>query len=327
MIHQSGSPSDNRGDKVLSPVSSIPMNGEVRIPKIIHRVWVGNKEIPKEFEYNWETWRKNHPTWEFRTWRDADIPSLGGYCESLCGKCRNPAEVSDVMRFFIVEQHGGVYVDTDFESFYPIENAIAGYDFVGAFENNDEMVASAFFGAVPHHPVIKKTTEMIDVDTRKIQMFTAGPRLFTSAIGDFKNKEILIHPRDRFYPVPYGEKSKGAIHYPWAWAVHHWAHTWKQDWNTFTIVTNFPVEGLGSNDVVVANLPGQLKTTHVIQLGKNESLTGEAFQFIRQTLRNAPNYAQNDFCFRHANGNLMVLSSIQHDSKTTYVDSPVKIFS
>ncbi|NBV41108.1 glycosyl transferase, partial [bacterium] len=44
------------------------------IPKILHQVWLGPKEMPAQFVSWREQWRRLHPDWEYMLHTDKDIP-------------------------------------------------------------------------------------------------------------------------------------------------------------------------------------------------------------------------------------------------------------
>ena len=48
----------------------------ILIPQIFHRIWLGDKEMPEEFVYYGETWKKLHPSWKIKLWTEENIPKL-----------------------------------------------------------------------------------------------------------------------------------------------------------------------------------------------------------------------------------------------------------
>ena len=100
----------------------------LKIPKIIHQIWIG-KSVPEEFNHYQFSWRAHHPDWEYRLWTQADITNLHMHNESLARESRSPAEISDLMRYEILYQYGGVYVDFDFQCLKSLEPLHYLYDF------------------------------------------------------------------------------------------------------------------------------------------------------------------------------------------------------
>lgn len=280
------------------------------IPQIFHRIWVGDKPIPDQFERFWQTWHEQHPGWEFRTWTDANIAEFGPDCERLCREARNHVERADVLRFFIVAKYGGVYLDTDFACVKNIEPLLAGWELVSAWEN-ETSIASGFFAAIPNHPVLVKLVAQLSVssiDRTKNQMETAGPTVWTKAI-DPKAAGVRLLPFHLFYSVPYTQRhNPDAKHHPDAYAVHWWSHLWEDDWATLTVLilghdvaaflrTRASITGLGSSDVVSDDPHEPLQTQHVLMVRAGDTFLPDGIKLIRHTLRHAPNYAKNDFAF------------------------------
>lgn len=313
---------------------------EMKIPKIIHRIWVGNNPIPERFERYWATWVDKHSNWEgvgdrqflaqqqewqFRTWRDADIESFGPEIVRLCGECRNPAEMSDVLRFVILEQHGGVYVDTDFECLKNIEPLLGGHEFVAAWES-DKIIASAFIACVPNHPVMKKMGDRLramSIDTATSQMKTAGPIALTELV---KGQNVTILPSKLLYSLQYVDRNKTIKPPADAYAVHHWAHTWEDWWATITFVTDEVtaqnIKRIGKGDRITAD-DNHITTTHVCYLNPGERFVYDGVKRIRHALRNAPDYAENDFSFADSLGGRFWIQSVKHYGKPpVHIDGP-----
>lgn len=279
------------------------------IPDVFHRVWVGGKPIPDRFEAYWESWQRHHPRSRFVTWRDEHIAEFGSPCVRLCNECRNPAEMSDVLRFFIVEKYGGIYLDTDFECYRSIDELLDGWDFCSAWENA-EMVASAFFAAVPNHPILSRMVEQLrgmSIDHTLSQIKTAGPQAFSTTIGDVYAPGVCIHPTAAFYHQRYEERHTIPPVPTDAYAVHRWSHTWEDWWTTLTIcivdgptgyaTTRESVSGVGAGDCVISDPHQPPRTTHVCYPFAGDRFVADGISKIRKTLRHAPNYAENDFGF------------------------------
>ena len=46
-----------------------------RIPRLIHRIWLG-KPIPDRLEEWWATWSEKNPEWTCQTWRETELEAL-----------------------------------------------------------------------------------------------------------------------------------------------------------------------------------------------------------------------------------------------------------
>eukprot|EP00401_Gymnodinium_catenatum_P066950 CAMPEP_0117511390 /NCGR_PEP_ID=MMETSP0784-20121206/28483_1 /TAXON_ID=39447 /ORGANISM="" /LENGTH=351 /DNA_ID=CAMNT_0005307061 /DNA_START=60 /DNA_END=1111 /DNA_ORIENTATION=+ len=128
------------------------------IPLKVHQIWLGPRHIPERCKALMATWSEMHPAWEHRLWTDADVEEAGlpPALAQAFTKAENPAEKSDILRLWLVSQHGGLYVDVDFECLRPFDGFHRRYSFftgvsnVGAFELNNGL-----FAACPGHPVMR----------------------------------------------------------------------------------------------------------------------------------------------------------------------------
>lgn len=115
------------------------------IPKIIHFCWFGGNPLPKSAVKCINSWRKYLPDYEIWQWSEDFLTSKlttltsNGIVNKIMPfdvniiqytkdafKAKKYAFVSDYARFWILEQYGGIYFDTDVEvikDMTPIINA------------------------------------------------------------------------------------------------------------------------------------------------------------------------------------------------------------
>lgn len=106
------------------------------IPKILHYVWLGGREIPENLQAYMATWTMFMPDWEVRGWTEDTITKyLMSSDECLdrtwldymplyvrqAYEAKKYAFVSDYVRLWALEQFGGVYMDTDVEVIRPFD--------------------------------------------------------------------------------------------------------------------------------------------------------------------------------------------------------------
>lgn len=201
-------------------------SARMKIPRIIHRIWLGGEEMPAEYVAFGETWRRHHPDWEFRTWTDSDLPTLTH--PDAFERCRNFGEASDVLRYEVLHQFGGVYVDTDVECLQPIDQLI---ERVSAFAGyaRPNVVGSAIVGAVPGHPAITKTLEVVCEGAGSgPQVQATGPVALTGVLEEADDVELF--DRATFYPLDYWQipfSDMGRADLGESYAIHHWHATWQ----------------------------------------------------------------------------------------------------
>ena len=174
----------------------------MEIPKIFHRVWLGEKKIPDEYEEYWKGWKKLHPDWKFLDWNNENIKNFSLY--SLAKDVICPASASDIIRYEAVYEQGGVYIDCDFECKQPIDKLIEDKSFVVCNQDDNFLYycSNSFFAALPKHKILKKAIEELkEIDSKKIDNSepanTTGPYFFRRIINNY---EVDILETFTLYP-------------------------------------------------------------------------------------------------------------------------------
>ena len=94
--------------------------------KIIHQIWVGPYRMPRREKELCRKMKEAHPDWEYMFWDDYEVSKLSmpqnvrdSY--DFYGNIHGYWEIgdyvaqADILRFFLVYNYGGVYLDVDFE--------------------------------------------------------------------------------------------------------------------------------------------------------------------------------------------------------------------
>ncbi|MGE4168464.1 MAG: glycosyltransferase [Candidatus Babeliales bacterium] len=218
---------------LFSPARIVPTS--VRIPKIIHQIWLGSP-FPEKYRAYQESWLKHNPGWEYKLWTDADVASFAWRNKDLFDASKNYGEKSDIWRYEILEQFGGIYIDTDFECLKSM-NSLCIYDFytgIQPLDTNMVQLNNALIASIPHHPLLQKCIEELRNSSHEIQIILrTGPLFFTklflkyvpSMMQEFR---IVAFPASYFYPCGYEQRGTPASEWqkPESYAVHHWAGSW-----------------------------------------------------------------------------------------------------
>jgi hypothetical protein len=175
-------------------------------------------------------WRRLHPDWEYRLWGGGDLPPLRNQdlydraaelCPGLDGQLR-----SDIVRYELLYQHGGVWVDTDFECIKPIDGLLTGVDCFAAWVT-DQWLNNAIMGSVPGHPFIGR---LIDGLPDSLAAFAgeaprvvSGPQYLTRQWRK-DHGGLTVFAKDLFYPYLWSELDRGAERFAAAYGVHHWGN-------------------------------------------------------------------------------------------------------
>ncbi|WP_273724496.1 glycosyltransferase family 32 protein, partial [Leuconostoc mesenteroides] len=103
------------------------------IPKTIHYVWFGGNEKPKSVLNAIETWRTNLPDYEIREWNELnyEVTENSPKYVQQAFKEKSWAFVSDYVRLDVLNQFGGIYLDTDVELLKGFDDLLDLKSFIG----------------------------------------------------------------------------------------------------------------------------------------------------------------------------------------------------
>ena len=197
--------------------------GDLLIPKKFHWIWIGGTRLPEEFKGWIEGWLRLHPGWDGHIWTEADLPKLVNH--EFFEIASSPAQKADIVRYEIVFEHGGVYVDTDLECLRNLEPILPGIEaFVG--EEEPGRVANSLFGARAKHPWLKKAIDRLGASFRSECSIVenTGPN-FLAAITKGRSDVHIFSP-EFFCPYTWRQPHRAHGPFPSAYAVHHWSHSW-----------------------------------------------------------------------------------------------------
>ncbi len=200
------------------------------IPHCFHQLWVGSP-LPEIFAAFAEGWRRLHPQWDHILWTERNLPKLrnqelydraGELCPGFEEQLR-----SDVARLEILYEHGGVYIDTDFEVVRPIGGLLEGIRAFAAWEIQDEVLNNAIIGCEPHNPFVQRLIEHLPASVlsgRSVRPSKiSGPHYLTAQYRGHE-AELTVFPECWFYPYRCNELGRANERFPDAYAIHHWAN-------------------------------------------------------------------------------------------------------
>lgn len=146
-------------------LSVVQPETRVRIPKIIHQIWLGS-DVPEAFEPLMQSWTEMHlgHGWRYKLWTDKDVAAFGLTNQQFYDQTDNFGVKSDLLKWEIVYRYGGVYVDMDYECLRPLDILHYTYDFYVGIQPLDTQLVqlgAALFGAYPGHPILKHCIDTI----------------------------------------------------------------------------------------------------------------------------------------------------------------------
>lgn len=199
------------------------------IPKILHYCWFGGRPLCELSKKCLASWQRHCPEFEVMYWHegniDLDHPFISHYIRR-----KQWAFVSDFVRLQKVREHGGVYLDTDFEIIRPLDSLLHLSCFLG--EEKIGRLNSGILGAEPDHPFLAHCLELMRNRHDSGQPFLIAPEVCTRVYSQYPEK-VDVLPPEVFYPFnPYNEIPGNAqLMYcditGNTYAIHHWAKSWR----------------------------------------------------------------------------------------------------
>jgi mannosyltransferase OCH1-like enzyme len=206
------------------------------IPKKIHQIWLGSP-FPDKYKKWANTWRDMNPDWEYRLWTEGDLDELNIINRSLYASMSNYGPKSDFLRYHILNQFGGLYVDTDFECLKPFDELSYAEFITGIGYPMKPELYVGLIGSIPHHPITeylvseisKRNHDMTQAEVLKVISSYFFTRCFFDVIKGYMPGVVALPP-NYFYPFPNNrgfEKRDGKkFILPESYAVHYWEISW-----------------------------------------------------------------------------------------------------
>jgi mannosyltransferase OCH1-like enzyme len=189
------------------------------IPHIIHQTWK-NDRIPRRYRSFVDSWRTNHPGWEWKLWTDKDnlqfvsanYPSLLDLYTSF------PFHIQrvDFIRYLLLRTYGGVYVDLDLECIRNIEPLLHGRACVFSMEHADHaqqhgvplIVSNALMASTPGHPVHDKIIAEVSafkpapLKSNLLVLESTGPLMLTRLLrGEPADESVCLLDSRHFFSL------------------------------------------------------------------------------------------------------------------------------
>ena len=209
------------------------------IPKIIHYVWMGGKEIPPQLRGYMETWKLFMPEWEIREWNEKNfsIADAPVYVREAY-EYNKWAFVSDYVRLWALEQYGGVYLDTDVQVLRSFEPLLADTAFIGLEESLAHLPGTCVMGCEPHCRWVKDMLALYD-DIRFVlpdgsldlttNVQRMGEMLKTKGFIPCRKEQYIadyglrIYTHDYFSPITSTRVMRNSKN---TYSIHHFAGSW-----------------------------------------------------------------------------------------------------
>jgi mannosyltransferase OCH1-like enzyme len=200
------------------------------IPKIIHQLWSDTGYPLPGFLKEWsKTWKEHHPAWQYEFWDNSRMNSFihEFFPEYVDTYDRFPYDIQrwDAIRYLILWQMGGMYVDFDYECLESFEDILSGKECCFSMEPDSHLFPegkkipynfnNAMMACMPRHPFMqlaiqeafsKKVSAYPVSDQFHYVLSTTGPYMLIRNYEKYEQKdEIYLIPAEWVSPFGIGE--------------------------------------------------------------------------------------------------------------------------
>lgn len=211
------------------------------IPKVIHYCWFGKNKKPKLVKDCISSWKQYLADYEIIEWNEGNTDLSHPFVQEAY-KLKKWAFVADYVRFKVLYEKGGIYLDTDMMLLKSLEDFRFNECFFGAEES--EIISCGIIGAKKNNEFIKNCMVIYDsleiyeglnlvkiVVTRMITDLFRVKYEFYDVFDKIVNKSnIIIYPSIIFYPFPFNKKDDIKCYLNYvdenSCAVHLWSNSW-----------------------------------------------------------------------------------------------------
>lgn len=196
-----------------------------RIPRLAHYVWLGGRPLPDDAKRLIEGWHRVLPDFEIKEWNERTFDVQQHPWMQRTHDEGRFSFASDYVRFKVLEEQGGIYLDTDVElrkSLVPFlrDRCFFSFEF-------DSFLSTCLIGAEPGHPLIRAILGKFDhMDGCQVSniywtrhMIDTYPALRLNNREQYIGDGIRILPKEYFIVPGYGATAN--------FARHHAKGTWK----------------------------------------------------------------------------------------------------
>lgn len=208
------------------------------IPKVIHYIWLGGNKMPKILEKCIKSWKKRCPDYEIKCWDESNLDLNKYQFAKDAYDAKKWAFASDVFRFDILFEEGGIYLDTDVELLKSLDKFL-NHKFFSGFEDGKFINPGLIMGCERDSKIAKDvldvykntTFDVNNLENQTVCIITTnylvekyGLKL-NAETQKFENDKIALYAPDYFCPMHVSDKKK-VNKTPNTHSIHHYAASW-----------------------------------------------------------------------------------------------------
>ena len=158
-------------------------------PKTFHFIWLGPKLVSQEAISAIQSWLDIHPAWVGKFWSDQEHPLPDARLQKMGLRdfplqnrtacyfdSDNEEERSELLRYAILFNEGGVYVDLETKCVQSIDSLQENFDFFCELEpfgpsilSSSVNVSPRLIGAASQHPVLFQTLSWVQENWKRVE--------------------------------------------------------------------------------------------------------------------------------------------------------------
>lgn len=199
-----------------------------KIPKQIHYFWFGKNQKSDLIQHCIESWKENLPDYEIMEWNESNYDVYTNRFTRKAYDEEKWAFLSDYARLDVLNQYGGIYLDTDMEVRQPLDAFLQYSVFIGM--ESETHANGSIIGSVPRHWYLEEVLH----EYSTLQQFETIPSIMTRVLSKYcaisniqqNCSGVEIFPAEYFYPFPFGAHFSEKYLTPNTHTIHWWDYSW-----------------------------------------------------------------------------------------------------
>jgi mannosyltransferase OCH1-like enzyme len=189
----------------------IHTTGFQKIPKKIHQIWLGGALPPSLLDLT-NTIKDVNSDYEYKLWNESDIDDLQYLNRYLYNQTNNLGQRSDIVRYAILKQYGGIYLDTDFYGVKSFDSLLHLDFFTGIAYDKEPTMFNGLIGSTPNNDLITEINNIPSIQNNDGMdvIRSTGPWYMTRKIlaNRTLTERFVCLPIPYFYPYPNFQQDK-----------------------------------------------------------------------------------------------------------------------
>lgn len=198
------------------------------IPKKIHYFWFGGASKNELLLKCLASWQQHLPDYQIIEWNETNYDVSKSPFTKKAFSEQRWAFLSDYARLDILNQYGGVYLDTDMEVLKPLDALLYTGVFIGM--ESDTHVNGSIIGSIPNHWLVQEILS----EYNELNKYKTIPVIMTEVLSWHTTltntltqyKDVTVYPTEYFYPFGFGETFGQECITEHTHAIHWWNHSW-----------------------------------------------------------------------------------------------------